>query len=167
MEIQKEENDMSVGSRIMGALFEYCKAEHITPDNYASFYDTWHQSFEEEGQPKDDEDDEDGILPNYVYHIWKDGDYIVIVLGFLSMMFNDDMIEEFLCEKWRQIREAFLGIADVSYGYDVSFLCEKGLGIRLEACAAIGGYSEGGDYPRATLFTPDDIKRLLLKWSFS
>ena len=154
---------MTVGSSIIGSLFEYCKAEHITPDNYESFYDLWY-SFNEKEEHEDEVIEEDESLPDDVYHIWKDGDYIVIVLGFRSMMFDDTMIEEFLCEKWRQTRESFLGWTDVSYGNDVAFLGDKGLGIRLEACAAVGGYEEGGDYPRATLFTPDDIKRLLSKY---
>lgn len=155
--------DSYVGSRIIGALFKYCRAEHIILDDYETLYELLH-SVDGEELPEDEASEEDDNFPNDVYHIWKDGDYIVIGVGFISMMFNDDDIEGFLCERWRQTRKSLLGWTEISYGHDIAFLSDQGLGIRLEAYAAIGGYNEGGDFPRATLFTPDDIKWLLSKY---
>lgn len=147
--------DLDIGYYILAALVEYCKAEHIMPEYDQDCWTLFmQQCFGEQLQSKEAEE-ESG--PQKVYHVWRDGEYIVITLGFVSMIVSDDMMEEFLCEKWLQTRLALLQLN--SWGFDIAFLGDKAFGIRLEVYPVIGGYREGGNYPSVTLFTPDDIKR--------
>ncbi len=163
----EETPDIYVGCQIMGALFDYCRSEHIAPDDYLSIFGIHHGYFHQGylGTLEEDSLESEYEDPEYnkdeIYRIRQDGNYIVITLCYISMMVSNRLVEEFLCARWYQTRCAFIAVASESGGGDIAFLGEKGFGIKLEAFAGIGGYSESGSYPQAILLTPEDMKRLI------
>ena len=89
-------------------------------------------------------------------NIFLKEDYIVMEFPFISMMFNQEDIEDYLLERWLKMRNM---MQENIHLPEIVFLKKAGLGIRLESYAAIcGGYRTF-----ATLFTPEDMTRLIDK----
>lgn len=90
------------------------------------------------------------------WKIFLKDDYIVMEFPFISMMFNQEDIENYLLERWLKMRNI---IQENIQFPEIVFLKKAGLGIRLESYAAISG----GYRTFATLFTPEDMTRLIDK----
>lgn len=92
---------------------------------------------------------------NLVYKIEIENNYIIISFSYMSMIVSEELMEGFICEKWQQTRS---GIHKYINEPELRFIKEKGFGIKIKAFAGIGGEDYNSSF--ATLFTPDDIKRL-------
>ncbi len=98
---------------------------------------------------------EDVQIPG-IYHIDVQGEYVVVSFAYKDMMVNDKVMEEYLVSKWSKIRLHLLDMMDTPC---MHLLAEKGLGIKIFAFAAIGGYGYKGR--SAIVYTPDYLKENL------
>ena len=90
------------------------------------------------------------------WNIFLKDKYIIMEFPFISMMFNQEDIEDYLLERWLKMRNI---IQENHQLPELVFLKKAGLGIRIESYAAISGE----DRTFATLFTPEDMTRLIDK----
>lgn len=90
------------------------------------------------------------------WNIFLKDDYIVMEFPFISMMFKQEDIEDYLLERWLKMRNIMQENLQLP---ELVFLKKARLGIRIESYAAISG----GYRTFATLFTPEDMTRLIDK----
>ena len=88
-----------------------------------------------------------------IYQIEIEDNYLVVRFVLMSMIIGEELVEDFLCEKWYQTRMGFYWFSNWFY---LQFIKEKKLGVKVKAFAGIGGPNHC-----AILYSPEDIQKLL------